>query len=133
MTTANQLEINDVVYLEDGKPAVFLGLQDNSTTLGFFSERDNVDTFFGYRLSKVNLPLTQLRKECKAIGVKLKKETLSWGPHISFEIDGNHWNSSAVIPTEDYNKIKERGEKLEKIKSKFKGMTIDNQKVYGLS
>jgi hypothetical protein len=43
--------INQSYYIQ-GKPVIFLGYQDIEH-FGFFREAENINTFFGYRLSNV--------------------------------------------------------------------------------
>jgi hypothetical protein len=74
--------------------------------------------------------LSDLRIACKKHGIKVKKETLSWGPHISFMIDGARFGD--VVGTEFYLKNKNAYEVVPKIKQEFADLTIDGQKVYGL-
>ena len=74
--------------------------------------------------------LSDIRAACKAYNIKVKKETLSWGPHISFLIDGARFGD--VVGTEFYLKNKTAYEAVPKIKQEFADLTIDGQKVYGL-
>lgn len=74
--------------------------------------------------------LANLRKQCKAAGIKVRKTTLSWGPHLTFEIGGI--STKSVFTHEHYEIHKAKYEALERIKKDFRGMTIDGQKVYGL-
>jgi hypothetical protein len=76
--------------------------------------------------------LSDLRAACKIHGIKVKKQTLSWGPHLSFEIDGCPASSATVTTKEFLEPRKERFEALQVIREEFAGMTIDGQKVYGL-
>lgn len=75
--------------------------------------------------------LNNLRKECKAAGIKVSKKTFTHGPHLSFEVDGIR--STSCMTTEDHSERKEAFDKLKEIKSRYVGMTLDGQKVYGLS
>jgi len=74
--------------------------------------------------------LSNLRKDCKEAGISVKKQTLSWGPHVTFSVDGI--NTTSVMSEEQYKSRKDRFEKLREIKLKYSGMTIDGFKVYGL-
>lgn len=74
--------------------------------------------------------LSNLRKRCREHGIKVKKETLSWGPHLTFEIGGI--STSSVIFKDHYEKHRSQYEAVQQIKEEFRGMTIDGQKVYGL-
>ena len=75
--------------------------------------------------------LSNLRKECKAAGIKVSKKTFSHGPHLSFEVDGIR--STSCMTSEDYEDRKASFEKLKEIKSRYEGMTLDGEKVYGLT
>lgn len=74
--------------------------------------------------------LSDLRAACKKHGIKVKKQTLSWGPHLNFEIDGN--SVASVMLTSHYYKNQKAFDALQEIKKEFAEMTIDGQKVYGL-
>ena len=74
--------------------------------------------------------ITNLRKECKKVGIKVKKQTFSHGPHVSFEIGG--YSASSVIPSTVYAENEAAFNALKEIKEKFNGMTIDGDHVYGL-
>lgn len=74
--------------------------------------------------------LPALRAACKKHGIKIKKQTLSWGPHISFIIDGV--SCEGVQTKEFYDKNRDTIDALTKIKQEFSGMTHNGQKVYGL-
>lgn len=75
--------------------------------------------------------LATLRAACKIHGIKVKKKTFSWGPHLEFEIDNRP--TSGVLATEYYKENQKSFEALQVIKKEFAGMTIDGQKVYGLN
>lgn len=75
--------------------------------------------------------LSNLRKECKAAGIKMSKKTFSHGPHLTFEVNGIR--STSCMTTEDHAARKEAFDKLREIKSRYEGMTLDGEKVYGLS
>jgi hypothetical protein len=77
--------------------------------------------------------LSDLRNACKPYGIKVKKQTLSWGPHISFLIDGCPISSSTVISTAFFEKNRAAFGALQKIKSEFQGLMVDGQKAYGIS
>lgn len=74
--------------------------------------------------------LAQLRAACKIHNIKVKKETLSWGPHLSFMVDGARYGD--IVGTEFYEKNKKAYEAVREIKKEFADLTIDGQKVYGL-
>lgn len=74
--------------------------------------------------------LTNLRKECKKHGIKVKKQTFSHGPHVTFEIAG--WGTSSVIPASVYQENEKAFLALKEIQTTFNGMTIDGDHVYGL-
>lgn len=74
--------------------------------------------------------LSDLRAACKKHNIKVKKQTLSWGPHLSFEIGGVLCGN--VLTKEFYEQNHAAFEALKEIKKEFDGMTIDGQKVYGL-
>lgn len=74
--------------------------------------------------------LSDLRAACKKHNIKVKKETLSWGPHISFMIDGARFGD--VVGTDFYEKNKQAYDAVREIKTEFADLTIDGQKVYGL-
>lgn len=88
-------------------------------------------TNVGYiRSETAMLTLNDLRKECKEIGVKVSKKTLSWGPHVTFTIDGISVES--VLSKEFYEKHKDTFEKLRSIRDKYAALEIDGQKTYGI-
>jgi hypothetical protein len=74
--------------------------------------------------------LSELRKACKAIGVKVKKQTFSDGPFVSFSCadTGQVIHSTQVCLFD----VKEKSAKLDEIKKEFHGMEIDGSYVYGL-
>ena len=74
--------------------------------------------------------LPALRAACKKHGIKIKVQSLSWGPHISFIIDGVSCGS--VQSKEFYDKNRDAFTALNLIKQEFSGMKINGQKVYGL-
>jgi hypothetical protein len=74
--------------------------------------------------------LSTLRSACKKHGIGLKKETFSWGPHISFIVGGIRCGN--VLTQEILAMHRDAFDALETIKQEFHGMTIDGQKVYGL-
>jgi hypothetical protein len=69
--------------------------------------------------------LKELRQACKVADIHVKKQTLSHGIHLKFSADG--------ISTGAVNCNHQKVLALREIKDKFRGMTIDGQKVYGLS
>ena len=72
--------------------------------------------------------ISDLRKRCKASGITLKVETLSWGKHATFKIDGA--STSSVLPKALYDKNREAFDELQRIKEEFRGdMDV---KLYGL-
>ena len=75
--------------------------------------------------------LSALRKECKACGIKVTKKTYTHGPHLSFEVDGIR--STNCMAAEEYEKRKDKFDKLREIKSRYKGMMLNGEKVYGLN
>ena len=77
------------------------------------------------------LTLTDLRRECKAIGVTVTKKTYSWGPHITFKING--CDVGSVLSREFYEKHQEKFEKLQIIREQFTGLQVDGQKTYGIT
>jgi len=79
-----------------------------------------------------NITLAQLRKECREKGIKLKKQSFSWGPHLSFIIDGHNCTSGNVCPVGFYDKNKTAIDALTEIKKKYYGFTIDGEKMVGL-
>ena len=79
-----------------------------------------------------NISLSDLRKECRAKGIRLKKQSFSWGPHLSFIIDGHNCTSGNVCPVGFYDKNKTAVDALEAIKKKYYGFTIDGEKMVGL-
>ncbi len=74
--------------------------------------------------------LSDLRSACKKHNIKVKKQTLSWGPHLEFEIGG--FGTGGVLTREFREQNAASFDALEEIKKEFHGMTIDGQKVYGL-
>ena len=74
--------------------------------------------------------LATLRAACKIHNIKVKKQTLSWGPHLEFTIDNKPTNG--VLTTEYYKANQASFEALQEIKKEFADLTIDGQKVYGL-
>lgn len=74
--------------------------------------------------------LATLRAACKAHNIKVKKKTLSWGPHLEFEING--FGTRGVLTRDFVESNKASFDALQEIKREFHGMTIDGQKVYGL-
>lgn len=74
--------------------------------------------------------LAELRNDCKKCGIKVSKKTLSWGPHLSFSIDGIE--ASSVLTRAFCEVHKEAFDALKTIREQYKGMTIDGQKVYGI-
>ena len=74
--------------------------------------------------------LSDLRAACKKHNIKVKKQTLSWGPHISFEIAG--FSTSGVLTRDFVEENRASLEALQVIKKDFADLTIDGQKVYGL-
>lgn len=78
----------------------------------------------------VEKTLNNLRKACRAAGIKVKKETFSWGPHVSFSCaDTGQSLSDCVVALHD---VREKAHALDPIMEQFRGMEIDGQKVYGL-
>ena len=77
------------------------------------------------------LTLNDLRRACKAIGVTVTKKTLSWGPHITFKIDGRSVES--VHTREFYEEHKDTFERLELIREQFSELRVDGQKTYGVT
>jgi len=75
--------------------------------------------------------LSNLRKECKAAGIKVTKKTYSHGPHLSFEVDGI--STLSVMTRGEYNARADRLRIVQELKDKYYGMEIDGQRVYGLS
>ena len=76
--------------------------------------------------------LANLRKVCKDAGIKVKKETMSWGPHVSFIIDGQKISRAGVYNKEYLAKNKAALEALKQIRIDFAGVTHDGDKVYGI-
>lgn len=77
------------------------------------------------------LTLADLRRECKAIGVAVTKKTFSWGPHITFKING--CDVGSVLSREFYEKHREKFERLQVIRERFTGLQVDGQKTYGIA
>lgn len=75
--------------------------------------------------------LSELRKACKAIGVKVKKETFSHGPHVTFKCAETA--QTIIKGTVALFDVKEKAAKLKDIKKEFHGMEIDGLHVYGLN
>jgi len=69
--------------------------------------------------------LSELRKACKESGIQVKRQTLSHGIHLKFLFNG--------ISSNAINFNHEKTIALNEIKDRFKGLTIDGQKVYGIS
>ena len=82
-------------------------------------------------MTTAQLTLNDLRRECKAVGVAVSKKTLSWGPHITFKING--CNVGSVHSREFYEKHQDSFEKLREIRQRFTGMQVDGKKTYGIS
>jgi len=78
----------------------------------------------------IDKSITDLRKECKEIGVTISKKTMSWGPHISFKIEGIDVES--VMSKEFYEQHQNKFEQLVAIRTKFVDMKINGQKIYGI-
>jgi dienelactone hydrolase len=74
--------------------------------------------------------ISNLRKECKANGIKLTIKTYSHGPHASFEVDGIR--STSIMTQADYDKRAEKFAVIRQLKTKYAGVTKNGNKVYGL-
>lgn len=74
--------------------------------------------------------LSDLRAACKKHNIKVKKQTLSWGPHLSFEIGG--FSTGGVLAKDFREQNATSFDALQEIKKEFADLTIDGQKVYGL-
>ncbi len=75
--------------------------------------------------------LSNLRKECAKHGIKVKKQTFSWGPHVSFYIDGVETGN--VFTQSFYDEHRKQFEALLRIKEQFAGLTYKGEKVYGIT
>jgi len=76
--------------------------------------------------------LANLRKVCKDAGIKVKKETMSWGPHVAFIIDGQKISCAGVYNKEYLAKNKAALEALRQIRIDFAGLTHDGDKIFGM-
>lgn len=76
--------------------------------------------------------LSNLRKECKDMGITVKKKTFSWGPTIIFTVNDHEIHSTSVYPEYFIRNNKDKLETLEKIKARYYGMEIDGERVVGL-
>jgi hypothetical protein len=81
--------------------------------------------------------LPELRKACKSIGIVIRKQTFSHGPHLTFRFAENDLE---ILKTRCYGGkyaeyIKNHQEQIQQLKEickQFHGMKIDGQHVYGL-
>jgi hypothetical protein len=76
--------------------------------------------------------LSELRKVCKSHGIKVKKETLSWGAHLTFIIDGRSISGCSPYSPDFLERNKPALDMLATIRDDFAGMKIDDEKVYGI-
>jgi hypothetical protein len=85
----------------------------------------------------MNENMKDLRRACKVLGIKIKKETLSWGPHVSFIIDGqrvspDRGHGSSIHNKDFYERNRVAIDGLEQIRIDFAGLMYNGEKVYGI-
>lgn len=76
--------------------------------------------------------LESLRKRCKEHGITMRKQTLSWGPHVSFEIEGKRISESGVYTPDFVERNKVALNALDTIRRDHMGITHNGEKVYGI-
>lgn len=79
--------------------------------------------------------LQNLRKACKEIGITVKKESFTYGTHVSFYVKDRDIKLSKGTINYDQQWFVENQEiieKFNKIKEDFQNMTINGERVYGL-